>query len=385
MEKLESLLGVNSPTELERILKLVAGLWKMAATIREAFGFHFFTEHMHEPDLVIIDDEWIMKIKLCHIVCDAVCHAKCTFGSSSGTQMSETVHNLLRVDGLTVDFDAGKPSQHRALERVSLSIPEGDTVGLVGESGSGKTVLAHSILGLLPNNGTVTSGRAEWLGRNLIGLSEGELRQIRGKEIAMIFQDPQASLNPVYRVGHQIEWVLKLHRNLTGSGAKSEVLSLFEAVQLRDPERCYRCYPHELSGGMCQRAMIAMAIACRPKLLIADEPTSALDVTTQAEILALLREVRRQFAMSLLFISHDVGAVSSMCDQVVVMLRGNIIESGRAASVFQSPQHVYTQGLVNAAMCGRNLLHSALQTGETTLDQAAQIQNNSLEKMPCQP
>jgi ABC-type dipeptide/oligopeptide/nickel transport system ATPase component len=227
---------------------------------------------------------------------------------------------------------------------------------------------------LLPSNGTVTSGRAEWLGSNLIGLSEGELRQTRGKEIAMIFQDPQASLNPVYRVGHQIEWVLKLHRNLTGSGAKSEVLSLFEAVQLRDPERCYRCYPHELSGGMCQRAMIAMAIACRPKLLIADEPTSALDVTTQAEILALLREVRKQFAMSLLFISHDVGAVSSICDQVVVMLRGNIIERGSAASVFQSPQHAYTRGLVNAATCGRNLLHDSPQTGKTT----------RMEKTPCQ-
>ncbi|MCG3148941.1 MAG: Vitamin B12 import ATP-binding protein BtuD [Verrucomicrobiae bacterium] len=317
--------------------------------------------------------------------CDASCHARLPAVSKQKRQMSATSKMLLNVADLSVVFDNGKPTAHCALERVNLNIPEGGTVGLVGESGSGKTVLAHSILGLLPSNGTVTSGRAEWLGHNLLDLPEGELRQIRGKEIAMIFQDPQASLNPVFRVGHQIEWVLKLHRRLIGADAKAEVLRLFEAVQLRDPERCYRCYPHELSGGMCQRAMIAMAIACHPKLLIADEPTSALDVTTQAEILDLLREVRRQFSMSLLFISHDVGAVSGICDQVVVMLRGNIIESGHAASVFQSPQHPYTQGLVNAATCGRNLRDTAAQTDETTLDQATRIQKNSLEKMPCQP
>ena len=293
--------------------------------------------------------------------------------------MTAPISTLLEVEGLTVDFDANKPTEHRALDGVALSIHAGEVLGLVGESGSGKTVLAHSILGLLPGNGRVASGRIDWCGRDLIGLSEGERRQIRGKEIAMIFQDPQASLNPVYRVGRQIEWVLKLHRNITGPDAKTEVLRLFVAVQLRDPERCYRSYPHELSGGMCQRVMIAMALACRPKLLIADEPTSALDVTTQAEILDLLREVRQQFSMSLLFISHDVRAVSGLCDRVVVMLRGNIIESGPTAQVFESPQQPYTQRLIAAATCSK----MSNRANEPALNQVTS--NNVLEETSCQP
>lgn len=299
--------------------------------------------------------------------------------------MTEKSKTLLRVEGLTVDFDAGKATEHRALDRVSLTFPEGETVGLVGESGSGKTVLAHSILGLLPGNGNVTSGRIEWLGRNLIELSEGELRHIRGREIAMIFQDAQASLNPVYRVGTQIEWVLKLHRGLSGSDAKSEVLRLLEAVQLHDPERCHRSFPHELSGGMCQRVMIAMALACRPKLLIADEPTSALDVTTQAEILDLLRTVRQQFSMSLAFISHDVRAVSTLCDHVVVMFRGTVLESGPTARVFQSPQHPYTEGLVTAATSGKTRKTIPSQTDQPSRNDFMQNGNVNLEELPCQP
>lgn len=299
--------------------------------------------------------------------------------------MTGNAESLLRIEGLTLDFDVGKPTEHRALEQVNLTILEGGTVGLVGESGSGKTVLAHSILGLLPRNGKATSGRIEWLGRNLIDLSEGELRRIRGKEIAMIFQDAQASLNPVFRVGRQMEWVLKLHRGLSSSEAKLEVLRLFEAVQLRDPERCYRCFPHQLSGGMCQRVMIAMALACRPKLLIADEPTSALDVTTQAEILDLLRDVRRQFSMSLAFISHDIRAVSALCDHVIVMLRGSVVESGPTARVLRSPQHPYTQNLVNAATSGRTPAKTESRTDEPPRDNSMQILNSNWEELPCQP
>lgn len=299
--------------------------------------------------------------------------------------MPEDADSLLQIEGLTLDFDVGKPTEHRALNDLTLSIGKGEVLGLVGESGSGKTVMAHTILGLLPSNGRIQTGRINWLGRNLITLSERELQQVRGKEIAMIFQDPQVSLNPVYRVGRQIEWVLKLHRGLTGSDAKSEVLRLFDAVQLRDPERCCRSFPHQLSGGMCQRVMIAMALACRPKLLIADEPTSALDVTTQAEILNLLRDVRRKFAMSLLFISHDVRAVSALCDRVAVMLRGNIIESGPAARIFQSPQHPYTQGLVNAALCGTNSQHTTSQANEPSLEQATPMPNIGLKEILCQP
>lgn len=263
--------------------------------------------------------------------------------------MPESAKGLLHVDGLTVVFDVGKSTAHCALDRVSLSIAEGEVLGLVGESGSGKTVLSHSILGLLPRNGTITSGSVTFAGSELVGRSEADFRQIRGKEIAMIFQDPQASLNPVYRVGRQIEWLLKLHRNITGPGAKAEVLRLFTAVQLRDTERCYRSYPHEMSGGMCQRVMIAMALACRPRLLIADEPTSALDVTTQAELLALLRGIKQEFAMSILFISHDIRAVSVLCSKIAVMKSGSIVEHGNASSIFENPTQPYTRLLIDSA------------------------------------
>lgn len=257
--------------------------------------------------------------------------------------------HLLSVEGLSVIFDPDKPTTHRALDGVSLNIREGEILGLVGESGSGKTVLSHAILGLLPRNGRVTSGRVLWKGRELQNLSEKELRPIRGKEIAMIFQDPQASLNPVYPVGRQIEWVLKLHRNLAGSEAEKETLRLFESVKLRDPKRVARSYPHELSGGMCQRVMIAMALAGRPKLLIADEPTSALDVTTQAEIAPLLQDVCRQFDMSMLFISHDLGLVGHLCQRVFVLKLGTLVESGTTQQVLKYPDDKYTMELISAA------------------------------------
>ena len=292
-------------------------------------------------------------------------------------------NEILQVEGLTVDFDAGKPTAHRALDGVSLSIGEGEALGLVGESGSGKTVLSHTILGLLPANGRVTSGRVCWLGREIQTLSENEIQSVRGKEIAMIFQDPQASLNPVFRVGHQIEWVLKLHRDLTGSSAKAEVIRLLQAVHLANPERCYRSYPHQLSGGMCQRVMIAMALACRPKLLIADEPTSALDVTTQSEILVLLSEVRREFGMTLLFISHDIRAVAALCDRVAVMLSGAIIESGEPDVILKNPSHPYTRRLVDSSE-GR--IDSAPHIRQTRTQQLPNSETFSiqLQELPCQ-
>lgn len=290
---------------------------------------------------------------------------------------------ILHVEGLTVDFDAGKPAAHRALNEVSLSIIEGQAVGLVGESGSGKTVLSHAILGLLPANGRVTSGRVCWRGRETQTLSEKQFQSLRGKEIAMIFQDPQASLNPVFRVGHQIEWVLKLHRDLTGAPAKAEVIRLFQAVHLENPERCYRSYPHQLSGGMCQRVMIAMALACRPKLLIADEPTSALDVTTQSEILALLSEVRREFGMTLLFISHDIRAVAALCDRVAVMLSGVIIESGETSLILKNPSHPYTRRLVDSS---EGLIDFTPLTHQTRIQQSdpSEAFRTQLQELPCQ-
>ena len=242
--------------------------------------------------------------------------------TATTTNSSPVAPDLLRVDDLRVDFDAGRPTAHRALDGVSLSIAEGEVLGLVGESGSGKTVLSHSILGLLPSNGRVSSGRILWKGRELQNLSEKELRPIRGKKIAMIFQDPQASLNPVYPVGKQIEWVLKLHRDITGPEAENETLRLFESVKLRDPKRVARSYPHELSGGMCQRVMIAMALACQPLLLIADEPTSALDVKTQVGIIDLLNEIRNETPLAIVFVSHDLRTIRNLCGEVVVMNQG---------------------------------------------------------------
>lgn len=261
--------------------------------------------------------------------------------------------HLLRVEDLTVDFDAGKPTAHRALNGVSLSIKEGEVLGLVGESGSGKTVLSHSILGLLPRNGQVSSGRVLWKNRELQGLSEKELRPIRGKEIAMIFQDPQASLNPVYPVGRQIEWVLKLHRGMAGADAEKETLRLFDSVKLRDPKRIARSYPHELSGGMCQRVMIAMALACQPLLLIADEPTSALDVKTQDEIIDLLKQIKAELAIAMLFVSHDLRIIRSLCADVVVMIAGvastkrSIVENGETITLDDLEKMLHSRPVQN--------------------------------------
>ena len=298
--------------------------------------------------------------------------------------MTNQPNTLLAIQGLTVDFDAAKPTAHRALDEVSFEIRHGETLGLVGESGSGKTVLAHSILGLLPSNGQTMAGRVEWQGRNLLELDEGNLRHIRGKEIAMIFQDPQASLNPVYPAGKQIEWVLKLHRNIVGDEAKAEVLRLFEAVKLHDPARCARSYPHQLSGGMCQRVMIAMALACEPKLLIADEPTSALDVTTQAEILSLLSEIGREFGMTTLFISHDIRAVAAICDRIVVMLSGKIVETDASEAILKNPFHAYTRRLVASAEGRINISHATYQSHASGRKNTKSHLMN-LEELPCQP
>jgi ABC-type glutathione transport system ATPase component len=257
--------------------------------------------------------------------------------------------DLLQVEALSVVFDSGKPTAHRALDEVSFSIGEGEILGLVGESGSGKTVLSHTILGLLPRNGRVTSGRILWQGREVQGLSEKLLRTIRGREIAMIFQDPQASLNPVYPVGRQVEWVLDRHRNMQGADARKEIARLFESVKLRDPERCAKAYPHELSGGMNQRVMIAMALACRPKLLIADEPTSALDVSVAAEIVSLLCSVREEWGLSLLVITHDFGVATRVADRIAVIEAGEVVEISPAEDFLSRAHHPSSRRLIDAS------------------------------------
>ena len=255
---------------------------------------------------------------------------------------------ILAIRDLVVDFDHGKPTAHRALDSASFEVAEGEVVGLVGESGSGKTVLAHTILGLLPGNGTVESGSISWEGRNLIGLNDSDYRSIRGRRIAMIFQDAQASLNPVLSVASQMTYLLKLHRGMNKAEAAAEALRLLELVHLSEPARVLRSYAHQLSGGMCQRVMIAMALACRPKLLIADEPTSALDVTIQAEIVRLLQELRLTFGMAMLFVTHDLGVASHLCDRVVVMRAGKVVEQGSVSEIFTSPSQPYTRRLLES-------------------------------------
>lgn len=277
--------------------------------------------------------------------------------------MAKSVNGLLLVEDLTVDFDAGKSLAHRALDSVSLSIGQGEIVGLLGESGSGKTVLAHTILGLLPANGQVGAGRIVWHDCELLSLSEEKLRSIRGKEIAMIFQDPQASLNPVYPVGRQIEWVLQMHRGITGNEASAEMMRLFESVKLRDPNRCAGAYPHELSGGMCQRVMIAMALAGRPKLLIADEATSALDVSVAAEIVSLLASLREEFELSILVITHDLSIATCLADRIAVLDQSRLVEQVDSAQFLSHAQHAASRNLIRAS----RFLGAALQTVEDSM------------------
>jgi len=274
--------------------------------------------------------------------------------------MPQNPNTLLQLAGLTVDFDSGGPAHHRALEGVDLSIGEGEVLGLVGESGSGKTVLSHAILGLLPGNGRIFSGRILWKGRELQGLPESQLRSIRGKEIAMIFQDPQASLNPVYTVGRQIEWVLGLHRGMSRPDAEKEVIRLLESVKLRDAKRCARSYPHELSGGMCQRVMIAMALAGRPKLLIADEPTSALDVSVAADIVALLGSLRKDFGLSILIITHDLGVATCLADRIAVLDQRRLVEVTDSKEFLSNACHPASCTLIKASRFLGSALHGIL-------------------------
>jgi ABC-type dipeptide/oligopeptide/nickel transport system ATPase component len=276
---------------------------------------------------------------------------------------------LLDISDLEVVFNAGRRMAHCALSGVNLCIAGGEVVGLVGESGSGKTVMAHSILGLLPASGSVTGGSIKWRGGNLLDLSEAKMRRIRGGEIAMIFQDPQASLNPVYRVGQQIEWVLKLHRGLEGGAAKTEILRLFEAVQLRDPERCYQSYPHELSGGMCQRVMIAMAISGKPKLLIADEPTSALDVSIAAEIVALLANLQGTFGLSILIITHDLSVATRLADRIAVLDKSRLVENVASGSFLSHSEHPASRKLIDASRFLGAALYAESQNGRKSLTQ----------------
>ncbi len=240
--------------------------------------------------------------------------------------------SLLRIEDLHVAFKS-QTSESVALNHVSIDIPEGKTIGLVGESGSGKSVTALTIMRLLPTPpANIHSGKIIFEGRDLLTLSDAELRKIRGNKISMIFQEPMTSLNPVFTVGFQISEVLQLHQGLTRKQAWDRSIELLDQVGIPKPQQKVYAYPHEMSGGQKQRVMIAMAIACNPKLLIADEPTTALDVTIQKQVLELLAKLKEQYKMSMLFITHDLGVIADIADHVVVMYRGNIVESGTSVA-----------------------------------------------------
>jgi ABC-type dipeptide/oligopeptide/nickel transport system ATPase component len=255
---------------------------------------------------------------------------------------------ILTVDRLGVGFGAAAGFTE-VVREVSFTLGQGRTLCIVGESGSGKSVTCHAILGLLAANGRITGGEVLFHGRDLTSLSERELETIRGGRIGMVFQDPLGSLNPVHSVGRQLREVLRLHRGLDAVASRRRSLELMSLVGIPEPELRLGSYPHQLSGGMAQRVMIAMALACEPDLLIADEPTTALDVTIQAQILDLLQRLKSELSMSILFVTHDLGVVAQMADDVVVMRHGQVVESGSLEDVFLRPRAAYTRELLGAA------------------------------------
>ena len=237
----------------------------------------------------------------------------------------------------------------KAVDEVDLAIVSGQTLGLVGESGCGKSVTAHSIIGLIPDPpGKVVGGKILFEGTNLLELPEARMRKIRGNRISMVFQEPMTSLNPVYSVGNQVAEVIKLHQHLSRSETRNRVVEMFQLVGISEAEKCIACYPHQMSGGMRQRAMIAMALACSPTLMIADEPTTALDVTIQAQILALMNKLKEETGASILFITHDLGVIAEMAQHVAVMYAGKVMEYTDVKTLFAEPKHPYTVGLLQS-------------------------------------
>ncbi len=260
---------------------------------------------------------------------------------------------MLSIENLRVEFevDSGvnRKQQLRAVRGVSFQLDQGDTVAIVGESGSGKSQLFNALMGLLPPNGSA-QGSVEFRGQQLLNQPDKTLNNIRGKEIGMIFQDPMTALNPYLRIGKQLTEVLEVHESssFTKESARRRAISMLDRVKIKDPELRFNSFPHQLSGGMRQRVVIAMALLCKPKLIIADEPTTALDVTVQTEIIRLLKDIHQQEKTSIVLITHDLPLVAGLCDRIIVMYAGRMVESGSVEEIFHNPQHPYTQALLAA-------------------------------------
>ncbi|MEA2023805.1 MAG: ABC transporter ATP-binding protein [Actinomycetota bacterium] len=259
----------------------------------------------------------------------------------------ETGERLLEIRGLKTHFDT-REGVVKAVDEVSLRVDRGEVLGLVGESGCGKSVTSLSIMGLIPHPGEVVAGEILFDGQDIVTMSEDELRRLRGEHISMIFQQPGSALNPVQRAGVQIKEVYKLHRDWSKDIEQEKAIGMLSEVGIPDPESRAKAYPFELSGGMGQRVMIAMALACEPELLIADEPTTALDVTIQAQILDLIRDLQKSSATAVLLITHDLGVVAEMADRVAVMYAGEIVEQTDVRTIFKNPLHPYTKGLIGS-------------------------------------
>ncbi|GGE28311.1 ABC transporter ATP-binding protein [Pullulanibacillus camelliae] len=253
--------------------------------------------------------------------------------------------HILEVKDLGIQFKTAEGFLS-AVHGISFNVKRGETVCIVGESGCGKSVSALSLIGLLPNNGEVYKGAIKFQGKDLTKLTSDEIRKLRGNDISMIFQEPMTALNPVFTIGYQLREPLKIHQGLNKARANQVAIDLLRQVGISVPEQRMKQYPHELSGGMRQRVMIAIALACNPKILIADEPTTALDVTIQAQILELLNDLKQRFETSVVMITHDMGVVAEVADRVIVMYSGEIVEQGDVETIFNHPEHPYTQGLL---------------------------------------
>lgn len=274
---------------------------------------------------------------------------------------------ILEVNDLHTSFftDAGEVN---AVNGVSFKLEPGKTLGIVGESGSGKSVTAYSIMQILAQTGKITSGEVLYKGQDITKYSEKEMQKFRGSKCSIIFQDPMTSLNPVFTIGYQLEEAIMLHTNKTRAQAKERAIELLSLVGVNDPEKRLKQYPHEHSGGMRQRDMIAMALACEPDILIADEPTTALDVTIQAQILELMQELQKKLGMAIIMVTHDLGVIASMCDEIIVMYGGRVCERGTADDIFYSPAHEYTKGLLRSIPRVDNMNEKLVPIGGTPIN-----------------